>query len=160
MRARDNPGDEVSYEVIAAGGRQVAARSARRGEAVEFASRSWPDGAYEVRVRTRSRANVPVVTYLPWYKGDAKAAAAAPAGRGRRTRPPTLTCRCSPPWSRTAAPATGAALHSPLMEYEELLLERAGKTGGARAGGFVRLCLDATTSTARTQFCRAYLPDV
>jgi poly(3-hydroxybutyrate) depolymerase len=49
------------------------------------------------------------------------------------------------------------ALHSPLMEYEELLLERAGKTGGLRASGFVRLAWTDDIDGS-TQFCRAYLP--
>jgi dipeptidyl aminopeptidase/acylaminoacyl peptidase len=58
------------------------------------------------------------------------------------------------------AEATGnpwASIISPLMEYDELMLERQGKTGRVRPHGFLRLgWLDEADGTP--QFCRAYLP--
>ena len=154
---RDNPGEQVSYDVIAAGGQAVATRRAHRQEPVEFASRGWKDGAYEVRVSTRSTAGVPVVTWLPWYKGDAKAAGerllAAAALPGADAQVQMLAAMV-----KDRGLDDWRGLHSPLMEYEELLLERAGKAGGARAGGFVRLAWTDDID-ASPQFCRAYLPD-
>ena len=48
------------------------------------------------------------------------------------------------------SPDARAGLHWPLMAYEELLLDAAGKTGGARASGFVRLAWwDDTDGTRR-----------
>jgi len=48
-------------------------------------------------------------------------------------------------------------LYSPLIEYEELLLDKAGKKGSVHAEGFVRLTyVDPVDNTP--QFCRAYLP--
>jgi hypothetical protein len=76
--------------------------------------------------------------HLPWYKGDATAAAqrvlAAAAAAGADAH-----LRMLADMLRDRAGGEWRALHSPLMEYEELLLERAGKTGGLRASGFVRL---------------------
>jgi len=49
------------------------------------------------------------------------------------------------------------AIHSPLMEYDELMLERAGSPARIRASGFVRMAwIDETDGS--TQYARAYLP--
>jgi len=63
-----------------------------------------------------------------------------------------LGCRLSEvkgnPWRK---------VHSPLMEYQEMLLERNGQTGRIRPYGFVRLAyLDDVDGSP--QYCRAYLP--
>ena len=107
--------------------------------------------------------------HLPWYKGDSLAAArelvAGGPGRGRsRSRTTSLlpmladmvldrlggdldAVRGNPWW----------LVHSPLMEFEELELARAGKGGPVRPYGFVRLAWrDEIDGSA--QFCRAYLP--
>ena len=116
----------------------------------------WQDGPYEVRVTSTNSLGDPVYVHLPWYKGDAQAAAqrvldaAAAAGADDHVKmlADMLRDRAGGDWR---------ALHSPLMEYEELLLERAGQTGGARASGFVRLAWTDDIDGS-TQFCRAYLP--
>ncbi len=48
-------------------------------------------------------------------------------------------------------------IHSPLMEYDELMLERSGQTGRIRPYGFVRLAYRDEVDGS-PQFCRAYLP--
>ena len=48
-------------------------------------------------------------------------------------------------------------IHAPLMEYEELMLERQGQTGRIRPYGFVRLAYRDDVDGS-PQFCRAYLP--
>ena len=48
-------------------------------------------------------------------------------------------------------------LYSPLMEYQELKLDKAGKKGSVRANGFTRLTyIDPVDNTP--QFCRAFIP--
>jgi len=147
---------KVHYEVIAPGGRLVSEAHQLRNLGAAFDARGWADGPYEVRVTTQNELGENSIVHLPWYKGDAAAAAqrvlaaaAAPgAGAYLRMLADMLRDRAGGEWR---------ALHSPLMEYEELLLEEAGKTGGLRASGFVRLSWTDDIDGS-TQFCRAYLP--
>jgi poly(3-hydroxybutyrate) depolymerase len=147
---------EVGFEVIAPGGRVVATAAAARDTVATLATRDWPDGPYEVRVTGQNELGTTQITHLPWYKGDAAAdaqklvdaAAAAGASAHLRMLADMVRDRAHGDWR---------ALHSPLMEYAELLLERSGKTGGERAGGFVRLAWTDDIDGS-TQFCRAYLP--
>jgi poly(3-hydroxybutyrate) depolymerase len=153
---RDNSLPQVNYEVIAPGGRRIADAHTLRNLGVTFDASSWPDGPYEVRVTAPNGRGDDALFHLPWYKGDAAAAAqrviaaaaAAPADGHLSMLADMLRDRAGGDWR---------ALHSPLMEYEELLLERAGQPGGLRSSGFVRLAwIDAVDGS--TQFCRAYLP--
>jgi dienelactone hydrolase len=147
---------QVTYEVLAPGGRQLSDMHQHRNLGVTFDASGWADGPYEVRVTTKNERGERSVWHLPWYKGDATAAAkrvydaAATAGADDHVKmlADMLRDRADGDWR---------ALHSPLMEYEELLLERAGKTGGLRPGGFVRLAWTDDVDGS-TQFCRAYLP--
>lgn len=147
---------KVYYEVIAPGGRVVSEMLQLRHLGVALDARGWADGPYEVRVTTQNDLGDRFFAHLPWYKGDASAAAqrlleaaAAPTADAHvKMLADMLRDRAGGDWR---------ALHSPLMEYEELLLERAGQAGGLRAGGFVRLSwVDDVDGS--TQFCRAYLP--
>jgi poly(3-hydroxybutyrate) depolymerase len=163
----DAQGAPVEVSVIAAGGRIVSRTSAPRGEVVRFESAGWPDGAYELRAVTNDDRGRRYVTHVPWYKGDAIAAARrllddASAADGED--PNTLTLRMLAEMVRARAGAqmelvrgdTWRKLHPALMEHEELRLDA---SGGAlvRAGGFVRLAYrDEVDGSA--QFCRAYLP--
>jgi dienelactone hydrolase len=159
---------EVTIDVQAPGGAVKFTRTAPRGETVVVDAKGWPDGPYDVRFVTKNHLGLHYVTYRPWYKGNAldkareleKAAAAADA-----TRPEGFTLRMLAEMVEDRlevklAEAKGnpwARIHSPLMEFDELMLERAGKVGRVRAGGFVRLAwLDHTDDTP--QYCRAYLP--
>jgi len=127
-----------------------------RDRLLELPTAGWPDGPYEIRIIAANSLGDPQFVHLPWYKGDATAAAqrvlAAAAAAGADAH-----LRMLADMLRDRAGGEWRALHSPLMEYEELLLERAGKTGGLRASGFVRLAWTDDIDGS-TQFCRAYLP--
>jgi dienelactone hydrolase len=158
----------VDVEVFAPGGERRFAKSAARGELVVVAARDWPDGPYEIHASTTTPEWHRFSKWLTWYKGDslakarelaavaAKADAATPEGATLRMLAEMVDDRLGAkvadargnPWTK---------IHSPLMEFDELLLERAGRTGRVRPGGFVRLAwIDDTDGTP--QWCRAYLP--
>ena len=158
----------VTVQAVGAGGRVLAAVKAARGETVRLDSGSWPGGAYEIRCTTRTFLGRDWSIHLPWYKGDGVAAARALVRAGQAaagSRPDDLVVamlaemvqdrlggdldavRGNPWW----------LVHSPLMEFEELELARAGRGGPVRPYGFVRLAWrDGIDGSA--QFCRAYLP--
>ncbi|MGD0015349.1 MAG: prolyl oligopeptidase family serine peptidase, partial [Bryobacteraceae bacterium] len=158
----------VRVKAVGAGGRVLAKRSASRGESVRFDPARWPDGAYEFRCTTRRRNGLLYAVHLPWYKGDAIAAArelvAAGAKADLRT-PAGITTRMLARMvldrlGKDFGSLTGNpwwAIHSPLMEFEELRLEAAGKAARVRPYGFYRLAyVDEVDDSP--QFCRAYLP--
>ncbi len=160
--------EPVKVEVIAAGGAILYSNTAPRGEQLFIDGKAWPDGPYDVRCSTRNAAGLSAVTHLAWYKGDALAKArelAAEAARADASKPEGATLRMLAEMvddrlGVKLAAATGnpwPKIHSPLMEFSELLLERAGKTGRVRHGGFVRLAwIDEVDGS--TQFARVYLP--
>ena len=157
---------QVHYEVIAPGGRPVSEAHQLRNLGVTFDARGWADGPYEVRVTTQNELGDTSIVHLPWYKGDATAAAqrllaaaAAPSSGSTSSGSTSADAhlRMLADMLRDREGGDWRALHSPLMEYEELLLERAGNTGGLRASGFVRLSWTDDIDGS-TQFCRAYLP--
>jgi hypothetical protein len=165
LGANGDPGSPgVGYEVVGAGGRTMAQAELGRGDEPRFDPATWPDGAYEVRVATRDSRGEAVVTHLPWYKGDAVAAARRLV-KDARENPADghLALLAEMVRDRVGGSLDGLSagdwprLHAPLLEREELDLQRAGRTGGARAFGFVRLAwVDDVDGS--TQFCRAYLP--
>ena len=158
----------VTVEVIKAGGEVVFTDTARRGELVVVDAKGWPDGPYEARVSTRTSAGLLSHRHLPWYKGNAliKARAlAAEAARADASKSEGLILRMLAEMvddrlGVKLAEATGnpwPKIHSPLMEFDELMLERAGKVGRVRSDGFVRFAWrDEVDDTP--QFTRAYLP--
>jgi dienelactone hydrolase len=160
--------EPVLVEVLRPGGEIRFTKSAPRGDLVVVDAKGWPDGPYEIRASTVNALGLRYTTWLPWFKGDslakarelekeaAAADAAQPAGFTLKMLVEMVEDRLGMklseargnPWTR---------IHSPLMEFEEIMLERAGKTGRVRAGGFVRLAWrDETDDTP--QYCRAYLP--
>jgi dienelactone hydrolase len=160
--------DEVRVDVLAPGGDVKFSARTRRGELVVVDAKGWPDGPYEARLVTMNHLGLHYVTYRPWYKGNAldkareleKTASGADA-----TKPEGFTLKMLAEMVEDRLEAKLAEvkgnpwpkIHSPLMEYDELMLERAGKPGRVRAGGFVRLAwIDETDGTP--QYCRAYLP--
>jgi len=154
----DPPTPIVQYDVIAPGGQVLATARHLRNMHATFAIAAFRDGPYEVRVSTLNAFGDPVITHLPWFKGDpigaaqrVIAAAAAPGADGHLKMLADML--------RDRLAGDPLQLHSPLMEYAELLLERAGKTGGAHGSGFVRLAWTDDIDGS-TQFCRAYLPAV
>ncbi|MEJ0085500.1 MAG: prolyl oligopeptidase family serine peptidase [Pseudomonadota bacterium] len=147
----------IEYEAIAPGGRVLGTQRAGRAAAATFDATPWPEGPYEIRVRSQNALGETVIVHLPWFKGDAQAAAQrlleAAAAPGASEQVKMLA-----EMARDRRDGGWRELHSPLMEFAELALERAGKVGGARNSGFVRLGWTDEIDGS-TQFCRAYLPD-
>lgn len=163
----NNPGAPVHAAVTAAGGHIVAQSNAERGATVQFATASWPDGPYEIRLTTKTAWGANAVVHLPWYKGDARLAAQGLVEAAQKV--PTETSGATLHMladlvrdrlgnSPMSAPDDAWPLiHSALMEYAELQQRAAGNPGPVRAYGFVRLAyMDDIDGSA--QFCRAYLP--
>lgn len=163
----DARGPGVTVEALAAGGVVRESRAAQRGASVHFDTAGWPDGAYEFRLRTQTALGKPRIAYLPWYKGDATAAARAlidaaqhadqqPAGATIRMLAALVQDRLGKQLEQ-AATKGWAPIHSALLEYEELRMDAAGKHGSVRANGFKRLAY-TDPNDGSVQFCRAYLP--
>ena len=158
----------VKVEVIAPGGKVLYSTSAKRGEQLFIDGKAWADGPYEVRCSTPNAQGLLYVTHLAWYKGDALAKArelVATAAKADASIPEGATLQMLATMvedrlGTRVADARGnpwTAIHSPLMEYDELMLERAGKPARIRASGFVRMAwIDETDGS--TQYARAYLP--
>ena len=158
--------DKVTVQAVAAGGKILAEKTVARGESVVFDPRSWPDGAYEIRCSTRRVNGLLYATHLPWYKGDAMAAARALVAGPTGLRTPNgfttnmLADLVKDRLGKDLASVTGNpwwAIHSALMEVEELRLEDAGKPARERPYGFYRLAWRDEIDGS-PQFCRAYLP--
>jgi predicted esterase len=166
-RARVSPSAAAPVEVavIAGGGRVMARQVVQRGELASFDPAQWPDGAYDVRLLTRASSGHTATTYLPWYKGDAYAAAhkrMEQASLGDDAESPTRRMLAELSRQRledlAGEPDDGwRAIHAPLMELEELDQARRGGPGPVRPSGFVRLAYVSDVDGS-AQFCRAYLP--
>jgi len=158
----------VKVEVIAPGGTVKYTATAKRGEQLYIDGKDWVDGPYEVRCSTTNPQGLLTVTHLPWYKGDSLVKArelAAEAAKADASKPEgfTLKMLASMVDDRLGGKVADARgnpwgdIHSPLMEYDELMLERAGTGSRIRPNGFVRLAwIDETDGSP--QFARAYLP--
>ena len=157
----------VDVQVVAPGGSVVARGTGTRGDVLPFTAAAWPDGPYEVRCATEDGWGHKRYVFLPWYKGDAGAAArelaakaaqepAGPAGDTVRMLAEMVSDRLHGKLD-SAGPEAWRDIHAPLLEYRELLLTRAGQTGSDRPGGFVRLAYTDEVDGS-TQYCRAYLP--
>lgn len=160
--------DVVKVEVIRPGGSLVYETTASRGATVDVDAQKWAAGPYEVRCTTHTSNGLLYAAHLPWYKGDflpkanelAETAAAADASKPEGFTLKMLSemvedrlgCKLNEvrgnPWVR---------VHSPLMEYDEMMLEREGSTGRIRPYGFVRLAYRDEVDGS-PQYCRAYLP--
>ena len=160
--------EAVKIEVIQPGGKAVFTTTAHRGASVAIDAKRWPDGPYEVRCSTHTFTGLLYLTHLPWYKGDSLAKArelAATAAKADASKPEGFTLKMlaemvedrlgsklseseGNPWQK---------IHSPLMEYDEMMLERMGQTGRIRPDGFVRLAYRDEVDGS-PQYCRAYLP--
>jgi dienelactone hydrolase len=161
--------DEVQLSVIAPGGEVKFSSLAKRGELVVVDARGWPDGPYDVKASTLNAQGLRYTAWRDWYKGNslvkarelARVAAQADASQPEGFTLQMLAAMVDDRLGMKLAEATGnpwTKLHSPLMEFDEIMLERAGKVGRVRAGGFVRLAWrDPVDDTP--QYCRAYLPN-
>ena len=154
--------------VVQAGGRIIASQTVPRGEAATFATRDWPDGAYEVRCTLALPFETSQVRHLPGFKGDATAAVErilqAEKKPDSNEEADLITAMLADlirdrlgERAHAAEPAEALKVHSALMEFEELELERSGKGGRIRPDGFVRLAYrDEVDGTP--QFGQVYLP--
>ena len=157
----------VLVQIVKAGGAVAAEKRVTRGEVARFDTKSWSQGAYEIRTTTQNAWNERSVRHLAWYKGDAGAAvrrlveAAEKADhtpRGDSIRMLAAMAKDRLGGSlENLSPSAWRLVHSPLMEFEELELEAQSRTGRVRGGGFVRLAYTDDIDGS-TQFCRAFLP--
>jgi len=158
----------VNVEVIRPGGAVMFSGAGKRGDLVLVPCKTWPDGPYEVRLTTETPAALLHVTHLAFYKGNALVKArelAAEAARADAAKPEGFTLKMLAEMvddhlGVKLAEATGNPwpdIHSPLMEFDELMLERRGEVGRVRPSGFVRLAW-TDESDGSPQYCRAYLP--
>lgn len=165
--ATEQDAARVDLQVIAAGGEVVSRQSAARGEVIKFETKSWREGAYEIRVSTQDAWKQTQVRYLPWYKGDpiaavhrlitaADGAKADANGNSVRMLAALAKDRLGGAVDK-ASRSSWRLVHSALMEFEELQLEAQGRAARLRSSGFVRLAYDDDMDGS-TQFCRAYLP--
>lgn len=160
--------DKVTVQAVGAGGRVFGEKIVTRGDTVRFDAATWPNGAYELRCTTRKLNGLLYATHLPWYKGDAVTAARELVAAGAKADPRTpegmttkmLADMVTDRLGKDLYSVTGNpwwAVHSPLMEFEELKLASAGKDARLRPYGFYRLAyLDDIDGSP--QFCRVYLP--
>ncbi len=158
----------VRVEVVGAGGRVFDRKTELRGRQVSFETRPWPEGAYEIRFSTVTLDKRPFAAHLPWYKGDALKAARrliADAAKTGSSNSAGLTLQMLADMVRDrlgekldAIPGNPWwAVHSPLLEYEELKQLESSGPGPVRPYGFVRLAYRDEVDGS-PQFCRAYLP--
>ena len=158
---------DVNVKIRVAGGKVITEKDAKRGEQISFDAKKWKDGVYDICFKTRDTHNKVMTAYLFWYKGDAvKEAKELLSSVPKNPKTPeeyhhmmlgellTLRLKFNPDKIDSSIIEK---LYSPLMEYEELLLDEAGKNGSVHASGFVRLTyIDPVDNTP--QFCRSYIP--
>ncbi len=159
---------EVRIDIVRAGGESIASKEVPRGQSVDFDTASWPDGTYEARCSIAFPFGEKKYRHLPWFKGDAQAAVqrlldAARAADTRTEYGMVVTMLADMITDRLGGDTTNvpndkiASIHSPLMEFEELELERTGHGSRIRPFGFVRLTYRDEVDDS-PQFGRAYLP--
>jgi len=160
--------EAVQIEVVGPGGKVILTRTAPRGAVLAFEAGDWPDGPWEIRCGTHTLDGRLFVTHLPWYKGDAlvKARELAAAARAADASEPEgftlkmLAEMVDDRLGQKVALAKGNPwwrIHSPLMEFDELMLERKGQPGRIRPHGFVRLAYRDEVDGS-PQYARVYLP--
>jgi pimeloyl-ACP methyl ester carboxylesterase len=158
---------DVRVKAVAAGGKVVVEKKAKRGDEITFDTKKWPGGVYDIFFKSNDTHGKIMTAYLYWYKGDAVKEAKellSSVPKNPKTAEDyhhkmlgeMLTQRLNFNPDKIDSSVI-QRLYSPLMEYEELLLDKAGKKGSVHAEGFVRLTyIDPVDNTP--QFCRAYLP--
>jgi pimeloyl-ACP methyl ester carboxylesterase len=153
----------AEVEAYGAGGKIIAKKSFTCGEPVSLDYSKWKDGCYEFRFIYEDVRGNQNVKYASWFKGDILArmrniVQSAPDKSVRTPEAVTHRMLADMILDRVAGnlkspdSAQFNALHSPLMEFEEIQTNEQ-----VRPGGFVRLAyIDDIDNTP--QFCRSYLP--
>ncbi|HLP15247.1 MAG TPA: prolyl oligopeptidase family serine peptidase [Bacteroidota bacterium] len=158
---------DVAVKAVVAGGRVVAEKHGKRGDQITFDTKSWPEGVYDICLQSTDTHGEIATAYLYWYKGDVIKKAQeliSTAPKHPATPNDYLHVMLSEMLihrfkidPKKIDSSSFQNLYSPLMEYEEALLDNAGKKGSVRANGFTRLTyIDEVDHTP--QFCRAFLP--
>jgi pimeloyl-ACP methyl ester carboxylesterase len=157
---------DVNVKAVVAGGKVISEKTIKRGEQITFNTKNWPNGVYDICLKSNNNRGEVITAYLYWYKGDAIKEAQelfSTIPQNPKTPDDYLHVMLSQLISDKYGDVNKidsskiSSLYSPLMEYEELKLDKAGKKGSVRANGFVRLrYIDDIDNTP--QFCRAYLP--
>ena len=160
---------KTTIQVIGAGGKVLAEKVGARGDRLEFNPTAWTDGPYEVRCTTQRLNGLRYTTHLAWYKGDAlvaarelvKAGAKAdlhtPAGFNTKMLADMVLDRLGQDLDKVKGNPWWA-IHSPLMEFEEMKMETKGISNArVRPYGFYRLAYRDEVDGS-PQYCRAYLP--
>lgn len=160
---------EVQVEVVAPGGKVVFSEKSARGVSLKVNGQKWPDGPYEVRCSTHKTDGLLFVQHLAWYKGNcllktAELVRSAESSNASSAEGMTLRMLVEMVEDRLGAKISEAKnnpwakIHSPLMEFDELMLEHQGiGSARVRADGFYRLAYRDEIDGS-PQFCRAYLP--
>lgn len=157
----------VKVEVIVPGGDVIAGAEVVRGDEIRFRFADWAHGPFEVRCTTRNAWGDIRAAHLAWFNGDPEKAVAelrafattepvGPQGDHVRMLADMAENRLAGV-KRSDHTESRRLLNSPLFEYRELLEERAGRTGGVRPWGFIRIAYTDEVDGS-TQFCRTYLP--
>lgn len=157
----------VTVKAVVAGGKVIAEQHGRRGDQLVFNTKKWPHGVVDLCLQSTDARGDIATAYLYWYKGDAfKRAQELLSSVPKHPATPRdylhvmLSEMLLHRFNIDPAKMDSSSLpnlYSPLLEYEEALLDNAGKTGSVRANGFTRLTyIDPVDNTP--QFCRAFLP--
>ncbi len=156
----------VAIAVVGPDGKVMATQTVTRGAQARFDCAVWTDGPYEIRLTTTDN-NKRRTVYLPWYRGDALAAArqlvetapdqedGTPTTAVHRMLAELVQARLGKVWSKIT-PAMLPVIMPALLEFAEL--QQFGPEHlPDRQGGLVRLTYrDDFDDSA--QFCRVYLP--
>jgi predicted esterase len=158
---------DVNVKAVVAGGKVIAKKNAKRGEQISFNTKKWPEGVYDICLKSHDTHGEIVTAYLYWYKGDAVQKAKellSSAPKNPKTPEEYLHVMLSQMLTDRFKFDPGkidssiiSNFYSPLLEYAELKLDKAGQKGSVRANGFTRLTyIDPVDNTP--QFCRAFIP--
>ena len=160
--------DKVTVQAVGAGGKVLAESTVARGETVRFDPRRLARWRLRAALYYPQDERSALCDALAWYHGDAIAAAReliAAAAKADQNTPEDFTTKMLSDMvldrlGKDGVNVTGNpwwAIHSPLMEYEEMRLEAQGKKAIERPYGFVRLAYRDPVDGS-PQFCRVYLP--
>ncbi len=135
---------DVNIKAVAAGGNVLAEKNGERGEQITLDTKKWPNGVYDLYFKSSDTHGNVMTAYLYWYKGDAVKEAKellssvpkdpkTPEEYHHKMLGEMITYRFNfnpDKIDSTVVPN----LYSPLLEYEELLLDKAAKKGSVHAG--------------------------
>jgi predicted esterase len=158
---------DVNVKAVVAGGKVIAEKNAKRGDQITFDTKKWPEGVYDICLKSHDVYGEIATAYLYWYKGDIyKAVNELLTSVPKNPKTPEdykhlmlsqmLIDRFKVNPNKIDT-SNVLNLYSPLMEFEELKLDLKGTKGSVRANGFTRLTYVSEVDNT-PQFCRAFIP--